>query len=48
VNLLLAFLLVVLVGAMREARRERPARWLPMLALCAFMAVTFYGVYRVI
>lgn len=47
-RVLLAFILIVTIGAMWEAGRERAQRAAPLFALCAFVAVVFFGVYRLV
>jgi hypothetical protein len=48
VKLLLAFLLIVMIGAVWETGRDRRQGALPLLALCTLVAVTFFGVSRFI
>ena len=45
-KVLLAFILVVIVGAMWETSRERPPRALPLLALCVVVAAALFSVSR--
>jgi hypothetical protein len=48
VRVLLAFILVVTIGAMWETRRDRLPRALPLIALSAFVAIVFFSVYRLV
>ena len=47
-KVLLAFLFVVMVGAMWELRRDRQPRALPLLGLSAFVAVALFSVSRLV
>jgi hypothetical protein len=46
VKVLLAFILVVIAGSMWETSRDRPARALPLLALCVVVAAALFSVSR--
>jgi hypothetical protein len=48
VKVLLAFILIVTVGAMWETARDRPQRPWPLIVLCAFVAAVFFKVVRVL
>jgi hypothetical protein len=48
VRVLLAFILIVTIGAVWETGHDRQARALPLLALSAFAAVVFFSVYRLV
>ena len=45
-KVLLAFILVVIVGAMWETRPRPAARALPLLALCVVVAAALFSVSR--
>ena len=45
-KVLLAFILVVIGGAMWETGRDRPLRALPLLVLCVFVAAALFSVSR--
>jgi hypothetical protein len=47
VKVLLAFILIVTVGAMWETTRDRPQRAWPLLVLGALVAALFFKVARV-
>jgi hypothetical protein len=47
-KLLLAFLLLVIVGAMWETGRDRPLKAFPLLALCAVLAVAYLSLDRLV
>jgi hypothetical protein len=47
-KLLLAFLLVIVVGAMWETGRDRPLRALPLLGLCTLLAVAYLNLDRLV
>lgn len=47
-KVLLAFVLVVTVGAMWETRRERAPKAAPLLVLCVAVAALLYGVSRLV
>ena len=45
-KVLLAFLLLVVGGAIWETGRDRPMRALPLLVLCVFVAAALFSVSR--
>jgi hypothetical protein len=47
-RVLLAFLLIVTIGAMWESSRGRTMRARPLLVLCTVVAALFFGVERLL